>query len=324
MAIEGSPIARVAALLAAFCGVATLAMLAFSFQTATWYSAKANETSYTMGMFDYCVNKTCKEIEFNASVTCGDVSGSDLRLRYWVSRGLYFLEGVGAFALIIAATVACQRGATGGSPKVLLAVAVVSAFSGGAGSGLYGVSVQSFFFCGKEFCESLSSATGCSEKLDFSFIVAAASTGPCLVAGVLAVVLLAKRSKVPAIAAAAEGAAATEPIAAAGGGTGSPEGESSTAVGGSPEGGEQALADDVVESSPSQELQQQQELAPEGDWIWDEESGMWWSESAYLFMNPANGYFFDPRTMATWNGEQWIPYSGEDDGDSGAVAVTTI
>eukprot|EP00658_Telonema_sp_P-2_P007074 TRINITY_DN12639_c0_g1_i1.p1 TRINITY_DN12639_c0_g1~~TRINITY_DN12639_c0_g1_i1.p1 ORF type:complete len:275 (-),score=82.65 TRINITY_DN12639_c0_g1_i1:267-1091(-) len=48
---------------------------------------------------------------------------------------------------------------------------------------------------------------------------------------------------------------------------------------------------------------------PEGDWVWDSASNMYWSESQYLFLNPQNSHFYDPNSNHWYNAEteSWYP-----------------
>ena len=46
-----------------------------------------------------------------------------------------------------------------------------------------------------------------------------------------------------------------------------------------------------------------------GDWVWDLDSQMFWSQQEYLFLNPRDGHFFDPDSQHWYNPdtETWYP-----------------
>eukprot|EP00388_Colpodella_angusta_P039167 GDKK01046582.1.p1 GENE.GDKK01046582.1~~GDKK01046582.1.p1 ORF type:complete len:369 (+),score=-10.46 GDKK01046582.1:327-1433(+) len=46
-----------------------------------------------------------------------------------------------------------------------------------------------------------------------------------------------------------------------------------------------------------------------GDWVWDIDNQMFWSQKEYLFLNPKDGHFFDPDSQHWFNPdtEAWYP-----------------
>lgn len=321
--------------------IATLGMLAYALQDNEWYSMKVNGTEYKTGLFYNCTNQSCAEIKLNTSVSCGDATGSAVQIRYWAVRALFFFQGFCAILTLAAAVLQCQRGAGAGSAAAVIALSAIGAAAGGAGCGLYGISIQSFFLCGKKFCEGFASAAGCSEVLSIGFIIAAAAGGPCLASIGAGVGIIVLRRRATAAAAPPGGlVSSTEPLAALQQSTGevasSPprgatdpdfsnigdvtvntnDGSFVTAAdeNGSPRPtSESAGAEGAADGGGGGGVRGASE-APDGDWIWDEESSMWWSAENQLFLNPSNGHMYSPSADMWWSAETgW--YSSVDDGE---------
>lgn len=198
------------------------------------------------------------------------------------------------------------------------------------------------------------SADGCTESFGLSFYIAAASMGTCIAVLVLAVVIMVGRKKKSVETEPVAGgedtkddttAAPTEVTSGAekNDGDAAPAAADSSAKqeatttdqqnGSDDTNGTTTAANDAEDTPAKQQPAANGGTSPsspspargsdgavdaeklEGDWVFDDDSGMYWSESNYLFLNPENGHYYNP------NADQWFnpdtqEWYGQEDGSS--------
>lgn len=104
------------------------------------------------------------------------------------------------------------------------------------------------------------------------------------------------------------------------------EGASSNSQNGNQASNETAAAEGSGNQQTAQEQQPAEKAAtkeakdepqlPEGDWVYDEESHMYWSEENYMFLHLETGQFYDPETDMWYDPELKEWYHFQEEGDA--------
>lgn len=277
-----------------------------------WYSVTLSGTTIDYGLFRSCANSTCEDTkypDFNGVCTRSDADKRWLGIKITAIIGMA-MSFVGALtALSQAKRFAVMR---------IVALLLASLGTGFAG-GFAVYFLQYWYFCDTTPCKmwATTGITSCSDGIVYSLYLQLAATG-CnfigLVFGAVALIQL--------------------PPEKSGGGAAVAAAASSSADGAQPPAERQL---EFVDESPRDDAQQQQQQQPqeshqngdlqhdvvqkqqqgeqpveeavpelpEGDWIFDEASGMYWSEEAYLFLHLESGWFYDPNGY-WYDGENWI------------------
>lgn len=287
-------------IVSAFLGLASAGLCAGGAYLAQWYTISytvAGEShSANAGLFQTCSDSICTTLldKTFGDISCSNgstVKGSDVKTRYIVILALCIAGG--AFMLLTTFFSPC-----GITPINVLRL-VLSVLATGAlvaSALLFYLMQEQYIYCGKSYCTyygdliAASSAGGtttsweCKSAFGTAFWLTVTS---CFLAGMSFIIQIIRlcsgggdkkadapvaasnEPAKPADAAAAPAAAATEPAATA---------------------------------QPPAERD-----LPEGDWVYDENSGLYWSEENYLFLHRGSGHFYDPNTNQWYDpdNEKW-------------------
>lgn len=265
-----SGMSALSAVAAFFLLVAAALALTAAFTT-EWYYLRlavgpfASET--TLGLFRVCNDGDCESLDATAPATC-DRSADEWKRRMYASFGLAIAAGVWALAGCVCSAVTVI--ASGQSPTRPLSVlfAILAAACMGSSLALFVYTNENWFFCDKEPCtyfeETVPSAT-CEAKYRWSFYLGIGATACALLAFVLQLVAVVT-------------AKADEPT-------------DDTAKPANPAGADQS------ESYYAAEPYEENAVAPpEGDWVYDEASGLYWSDTEYLYLDTLTNQYFDPKS----------------------------
>jgi hypothetical protein len=272
---------------------AALTAVSLAFTEENWYKITLTTTNMTAtttyGVIKQCANDGCTYTQAN-DLTLGSCTrpGTLISARIYACLACTI---VGGFLCLLAvpASIPNVKGAAVGRVVLmafafaLLAVAV----------GLFYVTFEQWLFCDKNFC-ALYPNTTCDATFTLYYWLLVAAAGSALVGmlvGVVSVITTPPTVEVEP----------TQPTStdAKDGSRGVPV-EAAEEVGGGEVGEEEAAEGDE----------------DQGDWAYDDESGMYWSESSCLYLHWESGMFYDPNSGYWYDPEsdQWFAAEEEEGG----------
>mmetsp|Transcript_53241 Transcript_53241/g.163807 ORF Transcript_53241/g.163807 Transcript_53241/m.163807 type:complete len:279 (-) Transcript_53241:60-896(-) len=148
-----------------------------------------------------------------------------------------------------------------GSPKIAagsLLFGILAATTAGCGVALFVYTIENWYYCDKTFCEFYN-PTNCENDFGLAFYLAAASV-ICAIVGFVCQLV----------------AVLTSPTIA--------DDESPTSGSNEPVHRDEGA---YQESSPA---------PPEGDWVYDESCGLYWSDAEYLYLDTNTNQYYDPKS----------------------------
>ena len=209
-----------------------------------------------IGLFKTCAGGECEKNEYADMSTCSR-KGSSMKTRTQAVAGLVIVSGIMGICACGAAVGAVMAPSSILSPVALL-LCILSATTGGCGCALFVYNIENWYFCDKTYCEYFG-FTNCTNKFSTAFYLAVVAVIAGLVGFIcqLVAVILAP----PAAAASVE----SEPNQS------------------------QAYASE-------EPYYEEQQPLPEGDWVYDDASGLYWSDKEQLYLDHAAGQYYDPAS----------------------------
>jgi hypothetical protein len=236
--------------------VLSIALLATAVALPSWYVVKVGSGEIKFGLFQTCANDECSSSEYDDNSQCPDRSGSGLGTRINATVGLMI-------ASMIMSVVAAAMAVLGlGSQKlgaVSLLFSVLAATTAGCGAALFVYTLENWYFCDKTYCE-WSGFPDCENGFGTAFYLAAAGVACAIgefVSQLVAVV------------------------------TADPEQEPESA---------QVSSNEPVAQQADEGYTGDAPAPPDGDWVYDDSCGLYWSDSEYLYLDTTTNQYYDPKS----------------------------
>lgn len=291
-------------------------------QTGTWVPPSSPAQSLTYGVFKSCVNGVCTDNPF--------FSGTDIKVGNCVVNAqeriahefsMLMLLIIGGLLALLTGGFSIIAGRTMGIVRIPVSVMCLLCIAGG--TVLTYFTIESFLYCKKNACAAAADAgyTNCSFNFDYSFWLLVGACGGAVLLFFLTLINFGLSRDETAPPSSSEPTA--EPVPAketakreqAPSGVAQPEQNKAaaermpTATAPEPSNDASRAADPPRNSAPTDQAGAAK-AAPElpaGDWVYDAESGLYWSEEAYLFLHLDSGQFFDPNTGMWYDAatEEW-------------------
>lgn len=285
--------------------------------TNRWYIVTLPNSETQFGLWRTCVDGNCYEYNFGALSI--DVAASCTRTSSEMSSrwsAVQALTCIGAAFLFF--SFLFLLGARFMRNKIVWAVAMFLLLLGtvlvGAGVAVWVATLQYWLWCGKSYCDFYSGTlAACDNSFGYSMIFGCLAFGMGVIGAIFALCSLGQSTKEDDQASRYQEAQYNQ--------VGPNESQYAT----SPLRNEGALGTStMVQSSstpatrsrqPEQQQQQPQQQSsstaaspekelPEGDWAYDEESGLYWSEAEQLYLDRQTEQYYDPFS------QQWYdPYA---------------
>jgi hypothetical protein len=261
-----------------------------SLGTTNWYSITLPVGTVTRvtqtGLFQQCDDPAppagrCSDITFQdfTSTQCSR-TGSDQKQRITAVLGLCIAGLALALLSAILGGVAFAAGNVFATIAVVLSVLSASAI--GIGMALFVYTIENWYFCDKTPCDFYG-LPGCTNSLGYSFILMGVALFLVLVSFILHIVSILTSSE-------------DEPAAQQ-----QPQQQQQYGNNSEPYYGN-------TSQSPQQSSAYGKPAPPAGgDWVYDETSGLYWSQAEYLYLDTTNGQYFDPTSQMWYDpaSQQW-------------------
>lgn len=254
-----------------------------------WYTIKISGSKSTVGLFKTCSSGECESIDFAsvASASCNREE-SAVSARFGGMRAATILGLIFAFAGAGAsfATLILKKKITAIASLVL---GILAAFGGGAAIALFAFVLENWLYCDGTFCDA-NTFPDCSSTYGWSFYIAAVGVLFSLIGIICAALAYRNVASDPA---ATDGAAAQREGSPLPYGNGSSRGDAYQTTTTTTTTTYQTTTDTVPPP-------------PEGDWVYDEASGLYWSDTQYLYLDTTTNEYYDPNS-----GLWYSPETGE-------------
>lgn len=269
-------------IVAIVCLVIAIALAAAGLATPAWYTvsvtAGANTATVNFGLFKSCDSAgVCRDITFTEVTAPCTRTVADQKLRWDGVLGLSIAGLVLAAAAIVNIALGMFVAKLCSAIGIILAVVAASVI--GIGMALWVYTIENWFYCDKKICDGVPS--GCTSNPGYSFILMGISLLALLIAFILQTVAVVTRPSE------AEQAS---------------QGAAGTNAGASP------MASTSSYNQAASPAQKSAYGVPQGgDWVFDESSGLYWSQQEYLYLDTSSGHYFDPNTQMWYDpsSQQW-------------------
>lgn len=286
-------------ILTAVFGVASAACAGVGLYFPQWYGytytdPTTGSTAEDYSPLRYCLNSSCGFAFTWVDATHGQCvrTASDLRNRQLASLGLIGAGGILALVTIIL----CVAGMK--NPSILRTVIAWLSFACvTAGTVLFLLLHIFWIWCDKDFCQFMQYrvVTSCTATLSMGFWLAVASCASALVMAIFSFIATCQSCTADNAEKAMKG------VAGPTGGSSGSAGEAPPAT---------SSKEPIASSAAPAAASPPRPALPEGDWVLDPDSGLYWSETNYLFLHLDTGQFFDPNTNMWFDSATQEWYAG--------------
>jgi hypothetical protein len=274
--------------------------------TTNWYVVTDGANVVRQGLFQQCVEKPqalpCTTISFGISSSVCNRTSSEVKAINTVSRALSF-SGLALSVICCIIAVIARPIAQAPLSVALIVTAFLSLGCYAAVLGVFVYHKERWEFCDRNFCSFLQAQTGrsvqgCQASFGYSTALVAIAVGAAVLGFLFALFRFIFREW--NIQEDTQTNIASEDI--------SPKNRPRSAT--LNEGTYNEVSGEREPFPPALDIPP----PPEGDWVFDEECGMYWSEQEFLFMDPYTQHSYDPNSDMWYDpdAEEW--YQGEEIG----------